>query len=107
MTTFDEREAAFERKFVLDEEQAFRAVARRNRLLGEWVAQKIGKTGEDATAYAWSVVQADVAEAGHEDVFRKVRADLDAAGANVSDAELRHKMGELLGQASVEVAEGL
>jgi hypothetical protein len=100
MTTFDDREAAFERKFVLDEDQRFRAMARRNRLLGEWAAAKQGKTGDDAAAYAKTVVAADFAEAGDEDVFKKVRADLPAA---VSDDEIRSTMLTLLEKAAVEV----
>lgn len=100
MTTFDDREAAFERKFVLDEDQKFRAMARRNRLLGDWAAAKQEKTGEEAAAYAKTVVAADFAEAGDEDVFRKVRADLPAA---ISDAEIRAAMNEFLEQAATEV----
>ncbi len=100
MTTFDEREKGFERKFALDEEQKFRAVARRNRLLGEWAAAKLGKTGEDVTAYAKEVVASDFAEAGHEDVFQKVRGDLPAS---VSDDEIRAAMDQFLAQAALEV----
>jgi hypothetical protein len=100
MTTFDEREAAFERKFVLDEEQRFRATARRNRLLGEWAAGKLGKSGDEAAAYAKAVVAADFAEAGDDDVFKKVRADLPAS---VSDADIRTTMLHLLEQAAAEI----
>jgi hypothetical protein len=100
MTTFDDREAAFERKFVLDEEQRFRAMARRNRMLGEWVAAKLGKTGDEAAAYARTVVAADFAEAGDEDVFKKVRSDLPDG---VADAEIRNTMLTLLEQAATEI----
>jgi len=100
MTTFDDREAAFERKFVLDEDQRFRAMARRNRLLGQWVAEKLGKSGDEAVDYAKTVVASDFAEAGDEDVFRKVRADLDAS---VSDDAIRAAMRDLLEQAATEI----
>lgn len=103
MTTFDDREAAFERKFVLDEDQKFRAMARRNRLLGDWAAAKLGKEGDEASAYAKLVVAADFAEAGDEDVFRKIRADLPAA---VSDDEIRAAMNQFLEQAATEVKAG-
>jgi hypothetical protein len=103
MTTFDERKDAFERKFAHDEEQRFKALARRNKLLGLWVAEKLGKTGPDADAYARSVVLADFEEAGHEDVFRKVRGDLDAS---VSDTEIRTQMDAFLAQAAQEVQSG-
>ncbi len=101
MTTFDDREAAFERKYALDEEQRFRAMARRNRLLGEWAAGKLGKTGEEAALYAKTVVAADFAEAGEEDVFAKVRADLPDT---VPDTDIRTTMLNLLEQAAAEIA---
>lgn len=100
MTTFDDRKDAFERKFVLDEEQRFRAMARRNKLLGAWAAEKLGKTGEEADEYAKAVVHADFAEAGDDDVFRKLRADLDAS---VTDEQIRTAMQELLSQAAAEI----
>lgn len=96
MVSMEERERAFENKYVRDEETKFRAMARRNKLLGLWVAEKIGKKDEDAEAYARDVVKADFEEAGDEDVFRKVRADLDAAGVSLSDADLRAEMVRLL-----------
>ena len=95
MTTFDKREEGFERKFALDEELRFRAEARRNKLLGLWAADKLGLTGPDADAYAKAVVQADVAEAGDEDVFRKIRADFDAKKVAQSDHQIRRTMEEL------------
>lgn len=94
MTTFDKREEAFEKKFAHDEEMRFKLVARRNRLFGEWVAERLGKTGDAVKEYATSVVLADFEEAGDDDVLRKVRADLERAGITVSDAELRARLSE-------------
>ncbi|MFC4668557.1 DUF1476 domain-containing protein [Seohaeicola nanhaiensis] len=93
MTTFDNRENAFENKFAHDEEMTFKAVARRNKLLGLWAADLLGKSGDDATDYAKSVVLADFEEAGHEDVVRKVEKDL---GGKADAATIRAKMDELL-----------
>jgi hypothetical protein len=106
MTTFDDREAAFERKFVLDEDQKFRATARRNRMLGNWAAEKLGKSGDEATAYAREVVASDIAEAGEHDVFRKVRADFDAENVSVSDDEIRTAMRDFLDKAAADVKAG-
>jgi hypothetical protein len=107
MTTFDKREEGFEKKFALDEEQKFKATARRNRKLGAWVAEKLGLSGAEAEAYAKAVVAADFEEAGEDDVFRKVRGDLDAKGMQgVSDSEIRSKMAELLATAAAEVKAG-
>jgi hypothetical protein len=103
MTTFDERKDAFERKFAHDEELRFKALARRNKLLGLWAAEKMGKSGADADEYARTVVLADFEEAGHEDVFRKVRGDLDAS---VTDTEIRVQMDTFLAQAAQEVKSG-
>ena len=94
-----DREEGFERKFAFDEELRFKATARRNKLLGLWAAEKLGKSGEDAEAYAKTVVIADFEEAGDEDVFRKIREDLDSANASVSDEEIRKTMLELLAKA--------
>ena len=93
MTTFDDRETAFESKFAHDADMQFRAEARRNKLLGLWAAELTGKSGDAATDYAMSVVNADFEEAGIEDVVRKVAADL---GAKASADEIRAKMAELL-----------
>lgn len=106
MASMDDREKGFERKFALDEEQRFRAMARRNKLLGLWAAEKLGKSGGDADAYAKEVVAADFAEAGDEDVFRKVRGDLDNAGSKVSDADIRAAMSELMAKAAEQIAKG-
>ncbi len=93
MSTFDDRERAFENKFAHDEEMQFRAVARRNRLLGLWAAELLGKSGEEAEAYAKTVVIADFEEAGHEDVVRKLAADL---GSRADTDTIRAKMDELM-----------
>ena len=89
MTTFDDRERAFEAKFARDEEMLFRITARRNKLLGQWAAQKMGLTPEETDAYATSVVQAEFEEAGDEDVVRKLVGDLAAAGVDCDEAEVR------------------
>ena len=89
MTTFDDRERAFESKFARDEEMQFRLTARRNKLLGLWAAEKMNLTPEEADAYAKAVVQADFEEAGDEDVIRKLLGDLTAAGVEIDDAAVR------------------
>ena len=88
MTQFDDLERGEERKFAMDEETAFRVAARRNRLLGQWAAQKMGLMPEETDAYAKAVVQADFEEAGDEDVIRKVLGDLTQAGCEVDEAEV-------------------
>ena len=103
MASMDDRKDAFEKKFAHDEELKFKATARRNKLLGLWAAEKLGKTGAEAEAYAKEVVAADFEEAGDEDVFRKVRRDFDAAGVEQSDHQIRRTMDELLGQAIEQV----
>lgn len=102
MTTFDDRESAFENKFVHDEELQFKAIARRNKLVGLWAAELLGKSGDDAAAYAVEVVKADFEEAGHDDVVRKVAADL---GSLASEDEIRAKMDEMLTIAKSQVME--
>jgi hypothetical protein len=106
MTTFDKREEGFEKKFAHDEELRFKATARRNKLLGLWVAQKLGMSGDDAAAYAKEVVQADFEEAGDDDVFRKVRKDLDAKGVSVADQEIKTQMVSLMAQAVQQIEAG-
>jgi len=103
MATMDDRKDAFEKKFAHDEELKFKATARRNKLLGLWAAEKLGKTGEEAEAYAKSVVVADFEEAGDDDVFRKVRGDFDAAGVDQSDHQIRRTMDDLLDEAIAQV----
>lgn len=100
-----DREEGFERKFVFDEEMRFKAAARRNRMLGQWVAEKIGKSGPEADDYAKSVIHADFHEAGDDDVFTKVKADLLAAGVATSDADLRRLMDDLMAKAVEQVRE--
>lgn len=93
MTTFDDRENAFESKYAHDEEMKFKAEARANKLLGLWAAELLGKTGDDANSYAIEVVKADFEEAGHEDVVRKVVGDL---GDKATADEIRAKRAGLL-----------
>ncbi|WP_010542596.1 DUF1476 domain-containing protein [Sphingomonas elodea] len=94
MTTFDDREHAFEEKFARDEDMAFRITARRNKLLGQWAAAKMGLTPEETDAYAKAVVQADFEEAGDEDVIRKLLGDLLAANVEIDDATVRRALEE-------------
>ena len=104
MPTFDDRENAFENKFAHDAEMQFKAEARRNKLLGLWAAGLLGKTGDAASAYAKEVVASDFEEAGDDDVFRKVKGDLEG---KASDAEIRGKMVELMKTAKAQLlAEG-
>ncbi len=104
MTTFDKREEGFEKKFALDEEQKFKAEARRNKLLGQLIAEKLGMSGEAATAYAREVVAA-VFE-GDGNVLRKVLADVKAKGVTLTEQDLRARMDQLMAQAVAEVAAG-
>jgi hypothetical protein len=106
MTTFDKREEGFEKKFAHDEELRFKATARRNKLLGLWTAGKLGLSGADAEAYAKTIVMADFEEAGDNDVFRKVRKDLDDKKAAVSDIEIRQAMNELMATAVAQIEAG-
>lgn len=106
MNEFDDRGRAQERKFELDQELEFKAQARRARLVGRWAAQHMGLSAEEADAYSKTVVLADLEEAGEEDLFRKIRADLDASGAAVSDHQLRARMAELLLEARAQVQAG-
>ena len=94
MTTFDDRERAFEAKFAHDEEIQFRITARRNRLLGEWAAAKMGLDAAETDAYAKAVVQADFEEAGDEDVIRKLVGDLTSAGVDIDEASVRTALAE-------------
>lgn len=103
MTTFDKREDAFEKKFAHDEELQFKAAARRNKLLGLWVAEKLGLSGDKAEEYAKSVVIADLEEAGDQDVIAKVLADLKAAGIEQSEHQIRRTMDELMALAIEQI----
>ncbi len=106
MTTFDDRKNAAEKQFALDEDLRFKATARRNKLLGLWAAEQLGKSGEEAAAYAKSVIMADFEEAGDDDVLRKVKGDLGAGGLALSDGQLRVRMDELMARAVEEVRAG-
>ncbi len=106
MTTFDKREEGFERKFALDEEQKFKAEARRNKLLGLWVAEKLGLSGEAANTYAKDVIAAEFQEAGDANVVGKVMGDLKAKGITITERELQAKMEQLTAQAFAEVKAG-
>lgn len=106
MTTFNDRKDAAEKKYAHDEELQFKASARRNKLLGLWAAGLLGKSGADAEEYAKSVVMADFAEAGDDDVLRKVKADLDAASAGQSEHQIRRTMDELMAKAIEQIKAG-
>jgi hypothetical protein len=101
-TTFDKREEDFEKRFAHDEELRFKAIARRNKMLGLWAAEKLGLSGADAESYAREVVMAAYAEGDH-DVFKKIRSDFDAKGVVQSDHQIRRTMEELLEQAIKQV----
>jgi hypothetical protein len=103
MSDLNDREAAFENKFAHDEELRFKATARRNKLLGLWAAEKLGKSGSEADAYAKDVVISDFIEGGDEDVYRKLRGDLPAA---VSEHQIRHAMDELMAEAVLQIQNG-
>jgi hypothetical protein len=103
MTDFDKRAEGFEKKFAHDEELRFKASARRNRMLGQWAAEKLGLSGEAASAYAKEVVMADFEEAGDHDVFKKIRADFDAKSVEQSDHQIRRTMDELMEKAIAEI----
>jgi hypothetical protein len=92
MTTFDDRERAFETKFAHDEEMKFRVIARRNRLLGEWAARQMGLSDVEMESYAKDVIRADFEEAGDEDVIRKVLGDLTAAGVEADETSIREAL---------------
>ena len=106
MTTFDDREKAFEAKFALDQEQEFKAIARRNKMLGLWAAEKMGLSAESADQYAAAVVRADFEQPGDEDVLRKVFEDLKGAGVSITEADVRRRMDELMAQAREQVKSG-
>lgn len=103
---FDDRREGYEKKFALDEESRFKATARRNKLLGLWAAEKLGRSGPEADAYAKTVVAADFEEAGDGDVIRKVLGDLKAGGIDASEASIKAKLDELLAQAVTEIRAG-
>ncbi len=105
--SFDDRERAEEKKFQLDQEQEFKANARRAKLAGRWVAGLMGLSDEAAEDYAKSVVIADLEEAGAEDLFKKLRRDLDLHAVTLSDHQIRAKMDELLAEARQQIKAGI
>jgi hypothetical protein len=107
MTTFDKREEAFEKKFVVDEELKFKALARRDRLIGLWVAAKLGLSGEQAIAYSREVVAEEFNEGGDVAVIAKLKSDLAAKGIAITEDEIRSQMGEFLLQAIAQVKAGI
>tara|TARA_B100000902_G_scaffold109078_1_gene110711 strand:+ start:1403 stop:1717 length:315 start_codon:yes stop_codon:yes gene_type:complete len=96
MNSFDDRKKSFESKFAHDEETLFKINAKRNKFLGEWIADKLNKTDKDKEDYILEVIKSDMAEPGDEDVFRKVKKDLSQAGLNNMDEEIRNKMNEFM-----------
>ena len=106
MTTFDNREEGFEKKFALDEELQFKAAARRNKLLGLWAAGKMGLSGADAEAYAKSLVIADLEKNGDEDVFEKLTADFGAKSVAASAQDIRKQMDALMATAMEQIRAG-
>jgi len=92
MSSFDERKKSFEKKFVRDEELEFKINARRNKYLGEWAADKLGKLNQDKSDYAQEVIKSDFAEPGDEDVFRKIQQDFKKSSINISDTDIREQM---------------
>lgn len=104
MTTFDERERSYEKKFAMDEELRFKAEARRNKIVGQWAAEKLGLSGTAVDDYVKSVRKADLAEKGDEDVFRKLRKDFDDKSVKISDADLHKKLADALSEALAGIA---
>ena len=103
MTTFNEREEGFEKKFAHDEELLFKAKARRNKLAGLWAAEKMGLSGAQADTYAKEVVMSDFEDASGHDIFKKIRKDFDAKKVAVSDQEIHHMMDQLMVQAVAQI----
>jgi len=99
MSSFDDREKAFETQFAKDQELVFRVTARRNRLVGEWAAELMGLTREETDAYAKAVVQADFEEAGDEDVVRKLLGDLISAGVDMDEQRIRQALSDKMAEA--------
>ena len=107
MTQFDDRERAFETKFAHDEELKFRVIARRNRLLGEWAAGKMGLSEAETASYSKDVVRADFEEAGDGDVIRKVLGDLTSAGIETSEAEIKQTLDHKEVEAKRQIMEAM
>ena len=106
MSNFNDREKAQEAKYAQDQEITFKATARRNKLLGIWVAEQLGLSGDDSEAYARDVVAADFEEAGDEDVFRKVWGDLQGKSVDISEHRVRRQMEELMVEATRQIQAG-
>ena len=106
MTTFDDREQGFEKRFALDQEQEFKALSRGNRALGRWAAEMMGLQDKHLDEYAAAVVKAELGHGGEEDVLRKVLEDLKGSGVSVTEGEVRRKAAELLAQAREDVRAG-
>jgi hypothetical protein len=105
MTTFNDREKSFEKKFAMDEELKFKAESRRNRLLGQWAAAKLGLSGAAVDDYVKAVRKADLAQKGDDDVFQKIKKDLKDKGVSVADSELRKAMDDFLASAVQQLQE--
>jgi len=104
MTTFDDRGKAFEQKFAMDGGMEFKARARRNKLLGEWIATELlGMKAEEVKDYAAAVVKADLEEHGDDDVIRKVHADLETAGVDFSDHRIEKQLAVFMEQATKQI----
>lgn len=103
MTSFNDREKGFEKKFAHDADLKFKAESRRNKMLAEWAGAKLGHAGPALEDYIKAVRRADLEEKGDDDVFRKVKGDLDAAGVKVDDAEVRNLMVEFLAKAVTDI----
>ena len=99
MSSFDEREKSFEKKFARDQELQFKVAARSNKYLGEFVSSKLGKSNGEKQAYIEEIIKADMEEAGTEDVFRKIKNDFQAASINIEDSEIRKEMEKALNRA--------
>jgi hypothetical protein len=106
MTTFDKREDAFEKRFAHDEELKFKAIARRNKMLGLWAAEKLGLSGAEADSYALSVVTAEIEKPSEDDVLHKIRKDFDAKGVAQSDHQISRTMTELMAKAVADIKAG-
>jgi len=106
MTTFDEREQAFERMFVHGEDTRFRALARRNKVLGQWAAEQLGLSGQDASAYMEEIRKSIVVAQGDEQMVRKLSHDFESAGIPLPEGEIRERMNELLAQAITQIKSG-
>ena len=106
MTTFDDREQAFERMFVHDEDMRFRALARRNKALGQWAAEQLGLSSQEASAYVEEIRKSTVVAQGDEQIVRKLRHDFERAGVPVSEGEIQERMNEVLAKAIAQIKSG-